>query len=144
MEIIMELNHREEIMWKQRFRVLWIASADKNTRFFHLRASQCRRKNHISKLCKPDGIFTENVVEMGAMVTDFYKTLYGTEGTTSMHLVLDIVPAKITPVMNEDLLAPFENDEIVVWTSLGPLPQWVPGPTTRWAPRTTRLGSHGT
>jgi hypothetical protein len=22
---------------------------------------------------------------------------------------------------------------IVVWTSLGPLPWWVPGPTTRWA-----------
>jgi hypothetical protein len=33
---------------------------------------------------------------------------------------------------------------VVVWTSLGPLPRWVPGPTTRWAPRTTRLGSHGT
>jgi hypothetical protein len=32
----------------------------------------------------------------------------------------------------------------VVWTSLGPLPRWVPGPTTRWAPGTTRLGLHGT
>jgi hypothetical protein len=34
--------------------------------------------------------------------------------------------------------------EFVVWTSLGPLPRWVPGPTTRWAPGTTRLESHGT
>jgi hypothetical protein len=33
---------------------------------------------------------------------------------------------------------------LVVWTSLGPLPRWVPGPTTRWAPRTTRLALHGT
>jgi hypothetical protein len=32
----------------------------------------------------------------------------------------------------------------VVWTSLGPLPRWIPGPTTRWAPRTTRLALHGT
>jgi hypothetical protein len=32
----------------------------------------------------------------------------------------------------------------VVWTSLGPLPLWVPGPTTRWAPGTTRLVPHGT
>jgi hypothetical protein len=32
----------------------------------------------------------------------------------------------------------------VVWTSLGPLPRWVPGPTTRWAPETTRLALHGT
>jgi hypothetical protein len=32
----------------------------------------------------------------------------------------------------------------VVWTSLGPLPRWVPGPTTQWAPGTTRLVPHGT
>jgi hypothetical protein len=32
----------------------------------------------------------------------------------------------------------------VVWTSLGPLPRWVRGPTTRWAPGTTRLALHGT
>jgi hypothetical protein len=33
---------------------------------------------------------------------------------------------------------------VVVWTSLGPLPRWVPGPTTWWAPGTTRLVPHGT
>jgi hypothetical protein len=32
----------------------------------------------------------------------------------------------------------------VVWTSLGPVPRWVPGPTTRWAPGTTRLVPHDT
>jgi hypothetical protein len=37
-----------------------------------------------------------------------------------------------------------EIAHIVVWTSLGPLPRWVPGPTTRWAPGTTRLALHGT
>jgi hypothetical protein len=36
------------------------------------------------------------------------------------------------------------DEDIVVWTSLGPLPRWVPGPTTRWAPGTTRLALHGT
>jgi hypothetical protein len=35
-------------------------------------------------------------------------------------------------------------DTAVVWASLGPLPRWVPGPTTRWAPRTTRLVLHDT
>jgi hypothetical protein len=33
---------------------------------------------------------------------------------------------------------------LVVWTSLGPLPRWVPGQTTRWAPGSTRLALHGT
>jgi hypothetical protein len=39
-----------------------------------------------------------------------------------------------------------EGDKVllVVWTSLGPLPRWVLGPTTRWAPETTRLVPHDT
>jgi hypothetical protein len=32
----------------------------------------------------------------------------------------------------------------IVWTSLGPLPRWVPEPTTRWAPGTTQLVPHDT
>jgi hypothetical protein len=36
------------------------------------------------------------------------------------------------------------GEDPVVWTTLGPLPRWVPGPTTRWAPGTTRLALHGT
>jgi hypothetical protein len=39
---------------------------------------------------------------------------------------------------------PEPSAKAVVWTSLGPLPRWVPGPTTRWAPGTTRLALHGT
>jgi hypothetical protein len=33
---------------------------------------------------------------------------------------------------------------LVVWTSMGPLPRWVLGPTTWWVPGTTRLVPHGT
>jgi hypothetical protein len=31
---IVELNHREEIMWKQWSRITWLAEGDENTLFF--------------------------------------------------------------------------------------------------------------
>jgi len=75
---------------------MWLTEGDRNTRFFHLRASQRRRRNYISKLKNQDGQFTDNQVEMGVMAIDFYMTLYTLEGPVNMNLVLDTVATKVT------------------------------------------------
>jgi hypothetical protein len=111
-DLIVELNRREEIMWKQRSRIQWLAAGDKNTRFFHLRASRRRKKNKINQLKKENGVVTEDVMEMSRMVTSFYKELYTTEGTEEMDEVLNSVPRKVTPEMNSQLLIPFEEKEV--------------------------------
>jgi len=109
---IVELNHREEIMWQQRSRIQWLAADDKNTQFFHLRASQRRKKNMIRCLKRPDGQVTELAQEMGKLTCAFYKNLYTAEGTTNMDTVLNTVPTKVTAQMNDQLLAPFEEKEV--------------------------------
>jgi hypothetical protein len=99
-------------MWQQRSRVQWLAAGDKSTRFFHLRASQRRKKNRITKLTTPSGQVTSDEVEMKNMTTAFYKNLYTSEETIGMEGVLDTVPTKVTPRMNDSLLAPFTESEV--------------------------------
>ena len=53
---INEITLREEMMWNQRSRVLWVQCGDRNTKFFHETASNRRRRNRIEGLCDKEGI----------------------------------------------------------------------------------------
>lgn len=109
---LVELYHREEILWRQRARIEWLKHGDKNTYFFHLRASRRRRKNKIKALQRADGQATENAEEMEAMTTVFYKKLYTSEGVQDMDQVLEMVPRKVTDEMNATLNAPYDIKEV--------------------------------
>jgi hypothetical protein len=104
---LVELYHREEVMWRQRSRVEWLSAGDKNTRFFHQRASKRRRKNRIKQILKDYGAVTEDNGEMQELATEFYRKLYIAEGTSNMQDVLDTVPCKVTADMNNSLMAPY-------------------------------------
>jgi len=91
---------------------MWLTAGDKNTRFFHLRASQRRKKNKIKRLKNFNGQFTEDDQEMGRITTSFYRNLYNSEGVSNMSEVLDTVPVKVTAAMNDQLIAPFEEREV--------------------------------
>lgn len=67
---------------------MWLTVGDKNTRFFHMRASRRRKRNRINRLKKPDGQYTVSEQELGEVTTSFYKSLYTSEGKQNMEAVL--------------------------------------------------------
>lgn len=84
----------------------------KKAQFFHLRASQRKKRNKIEKLKKTNGTVTSDEREMSGMAYQFYKTLYTSEGTTNMDRVLETVPLKVTEEMNSLLMSPFGKEEV--------------------------------
>ena len=52
---VYDLMVKEDYFWHQRSRVDWLKSGDMNTSYFHSRATQCNKRNFISKLILDDG-----------------------------------------------------------------------------------------
>lgn len=111
-ERLIELYHRKEIIWRQRARIEWLSAGDKNTIFFHLRASMRRKKNMIKALENSLGILVDDPRELKTMANNFYQNLYSSEGVQGMEGVIDHVPRKVTAAMNADLFAPYMSEEV--------------------------------
>ncbi|GMY22609.1 putative ribonuclease h protein [Fagus crenata] len=52
-----DLHSKEEKMWKQRSRTLWLQSGDRNTKYFHCQATNRRRRNHIHGIRDQAGVW---------------------------------------------------------------------------------------
>lgn len=52
---INDLKDDEECYWKQRSRAEWLCQGDKNTRYFHQKATQCKAQNVIKGIVDHDG-----------------------------------------------------------------------------------------
>ena len=60
---IQKLLSLEEVLWRQKSRMLCIMEGDNNTKFFHKVANSQRRYDHISVL-EVDGVIYEDELEM--------------------------------------------------------------------------------
>ena len=59
-------------MWGQRAKVQWLKDGDRNTMFFHSKASQRRRKNYIKGLYDNNGQWCTNPSRVEGIVLEFY------------------------------------------------------------------------
>ena len=62
----------EEVWWHQRSRVQWLGEGDRNTKYFHHRASERRRKNAIVGLWNDEGIWCDSKEDIVRTVLSYF------------------------------------------------------------------------
>ncbi|KAL5781984.1 hypothetical protein ACOSP7_007013 [Xanthoceras sorbifolium] len=66
----------EELYWRQRSRVDWLLAGDKNSKFFHRRATARKRKNLISSLLDNRGIRRKTDQGVVGVVCNYFSDLF--------------------------------------------------------------------
>ena len=109
-----ELLQKQEIYWAQRSRVSWLKHGDKNTKFFHSKATQRRRKNHIRGIKNAQGQWVEEMEDVAAVASDYFNTLFHAGSGDQMEECLDVVPSRVTEDMLMILSSEFTAEEVKV------------------------------
>ncbi|KAL0443866.1 UNVERIFIED_CONTAM: hypothetical protein Slati_2109300 [Sesamum latifolium] len=132
MKIRMELDglkQDEECMWKQRSRVDWLRNGDKNTSFFHARASKRKLINEILRIKDGHGQWREKEEDMQEVLLNYFSKLFESSKSNTQHIdkILECVGRRVNDEMNESLNQPYTAEEIK--TALNQMrPDKSPGP----------------
>lgn len=108
-----DLHCKHEAYWYMRSRVSEVRDGDKNTSYFHHKASHRRSRNRMKGLFDSDGVWHENDDKMQEIVKKYYHDLFtSTEPTPEkMQEVLKHMECVISPEVNATLSRPYTKTE---------------------------------
>lgn len=79
-----DLLINEKIYRRQSSRVVWLKEGDKNTKFFHSKATARKRKNRIGGILDENNKWTEEAKDIERMFYEYYNNLF-TSTNPSQH-----------------------------------------------------------
>ncbi|XP_040367431.1 uncharacterized protein LOC121050669 [Rosa chinensis] len=106
------LLQQEQTFWKQRTKVFCLSDGDMNTKFFHQRASNRRKKNLIKGLYDAFGRWCTEDGDLKQIVLNYFRTLFTRPPPIFELKVVSVLPRVITADMNMQLTREIGEEEV--------------------------------
>ena len=106
----------EEEYWKQRARADWLSTGDKNTKYFHAKASQRRRKKQIEGIENSDGRWLDTESGVAGAIECYFQDIFTSirPPEEATQRVVASVEDRITEEMSSTLGREFTAEEVRV------------------------------
>lgn len=100
--------------WSQRAKISWFTDSDRNTKFFHRKASNRRAKNRLVDLFDDNGNWQFTDSGMKKVVLDYFGSIFTTASLDDVHMnfVVNLIQPKVDAAMNHEFCAPYSSHEI--------------------------------
>jgi hypothetical protein len=113
-------DKHEEILWRQKSRILWLQEGERNSKFFHNSMIQRRHQNKIISLKYQQGNKLSNHQDIQSELLQYYKTLMQEPQLNRKDAIKNItqhIPKMINENHNEALMRPVTMEEVeqVIW-----------------------------
>ena len=85
---------------------------DRNTKFFHAKASARRKKNLIVSLKEMDGTVIEQQSDIERVIIQHFSTLFESSNPNAIEEVVGHIPRVVMEEMNDWLMRDFHLEEV--------------------------------
>ena len=107
-----ELNRLHESYWFARSRANEMKDGDKNTAYFHHKASQRKQRNLITKIQDDTGEWQTEEKEVGRVIHDYFSDMFSSSMPSDFEAALAGIEARVDGTANEVLMAEPTGDEV--------------------------------
>jgi hypothetical protein len=105
---------QEEVWWAQRAKIQWLKYGDNNTKFFHFKASQRRKKNYIHSIYDNQGVLWHDECHIREIFIKYFHDIFSSSTPSNVHYNLDVIHNRVPRYMMNDLSAEFSPEEVEV------------------------------
>ena len=109
---INDILDKENLMWQQRSQALFLNCGDRNTAYFHSKASQRFRRNRILGLRNSQNTWCTDESQIKDIAVEYFQSLFSTSSPSEFSAILERIQPSISETMNEKLLREFSQEEV--------------------------------
>ena len=92
---------------------MWLVGGDRNTCFFHAKASNKHQRNSIEGTCDANSIWQEDDHQVETIMVDYFSNIFKSNRIIDASIVVEVVQPMVIESMNRGLVQEFQAIEVV-------------------------------